>query len=60
MTALIILSIIGIWTIIGGLIYAGRMKFGSANLMNDSRWIILAYGPPIWIARLSVKLCWGI
>ncbi|KKM91208.1 hypothetical protein LCGC14_1230710 [marine sediment metagenome] len=60
MTALTILSIIGLWTIIGGLIYTYKLWFGNARLLYDSRWIILACGPPIWIARLSVKLYWGI
>ncbi len=59
MTALIILSIIGLWTIVGGLLYAYKLRFKNARLLYDSGWAILAYGPPVWLARLSVKLYWG-
>ncbi|KKK87197.1 hypothetical protein LCGC14_2755620 [marine sediment metagenome] len=51
MIGLVILTATYLWTIIGGIIYAARLIFGNANLMRDSGWIILAYGPSVWIAR---------
>jgi hypothetical protein len=57
MIELIIVIIIALWIIVGGLVYVARQKFDNANLINDSWWHILAHGPSIWIARLSVKSC---
>lgn len=60
MIELIIVTAIALWVIVGGMVYMCRGLWGSADLIEDSRWAILAHGPAVWAARLLIKLYWGI